>query len=1024
MAEQFMLHTCWRADEAAQTINTEAVSPSRAVFLATHATLRLRRSQLTGGTRDDAKNLERAAEIVDENVVLSDFLTRQSDTGALLMPVVGGSGTGKSHLIRWVREKVKDTPRRKVIYLEKGKTSLKAVIVELLADLESHKAAELRRAIDQLSSSVEPDALARRLINSIEEELSATTQDGISGPTRVLRGPRGVAVLLQDPHVRGYMLEPTRFIPQLAYQLLHDRRDGERQRPERFTRQDLPLEFAEIKQVAGMTANVLKMLSTTPAMQEAAVELLNQCLEDAVKRVFNMGSGSLVSAMEEVRKEYARQGREIILLIEDFALIQGVQRELLDAMIEPARREGVDVLARIRTLLAVTTGYFQSLPETVLTRLHATVGYVYDLDAPFDAAGQGGDYMASFVARYLNAARLGADALHMVSQGVEVPNNCDSCPFQTECHAAFGVSDEGFGLYPFNRSALTRAVHSTAPAEAPYQFVPRAVLGSVVHKVLVQDAKAIREGIFPHRGFSERFRRAKIDVPLDSALLDEVESTYPTEVDRYRTFLEFWGDAESPFDGEPGVRLAFGLAASEASPNPRPRTPDRPKVSTERDRTPRSDHPPLPAQLRNSLQEIEEWATTEGKAMPNTALKLRAIAADAVVYRYSWADPLMDSRTKEALKLIWGGNTGAVYIRGARGGLKVDPDSAPIQFAKSGRNAQFFKSVLLMKEGHPPNSVEAVYRLAELAESKAPNLTKAIHDKQEITDPDLVLGLRASLIGAALAGRARPGMPEAELVDVVLHDGEGWARADFATRVPPWNETLTGHLSNRQPLVTQIRNAVGISQGDRGKVRMIDAARLLPLLDEAVREWEWEVGDRTVPSWISPAVKGFLLLPRLVDDQLEALRDLLAALRRRVARGTLNKGVVPAVFDVMDEARQHGLPLSSVQSQRLKTLGAEVEGVDWHAITELEDDLARLAGPTGADQGKKTLAALTVAGRERDPALPTIRNFLEASDTWLDEVLESAKRRSGGHETETSDNLQSVVREWAEIARSEELADE
>ncbi|MGK8558815.1 protein DpdH [Nocardia gipuzkoensis] len=1022
MTEQFTLHTCWSAEEAGQTINTEAVSPSRAIFLATHAPLRLRRSRLTGGTREDAKNLERAEELVGENEVLSDFLTRRSDTGALLMPIVGGSGTGKSHLIRWVREQIKDTPERKVIYLEKGKTSLKAVIAELLADLKSQNAAELRRTIDQLSSSVEPEALARRLINSIEEELSATTQDGVSGPTRLLRGPRGVAVLLQDPHVRNHMLEPARFIPQLAHQLLHDRRDGEQQRPERFTAKDLPLEFGDIKKVADMTAGVLKMLSTNPAMRDASVDLLNQCLEAAVKRAFNMGSGSLVSAMEEVRREYVRQGREIVLLVEDFALIQGMQRELLDAMIEPARREGVEVLARIRTLLAVTTGYFQSLPETVLTRLHATVGYVYDLDAPLNAARREEDYMASFVARYLNAARLGAEVLDTLADPSKPPNRCKSCPFKAECHAAFGVSDEGYGLYPFNRSALTRVVHSTAPPEAPYQFVPRAVLGSVVHKVLVEDAKPIRDGAFPHQGFRDRFRRAKIDDPLGSAMLDMVESTYPTDVDRYRAFLEFWGNAESPFEGEPGVRRAFGLAAPKTSSAPRPQTSERRKSSTERDKAPESGSPSLPQSLRRSLQEVEDWATKDENAMPNVARDLRAIVADAVIQRYDWADPLMNSMNKDALKSVWSSTSGAVHIRGARGGLKIDPESAPIQFAKSGHNAQFFKSVLLLREGHRPNSMDSVYQLAELAESKAPDLTAAVLAKQEITDSDLVLGLRVSLIGAAMAGQAWPGMSEAKLVNVVMHDGKGWVREDFDTRVPQWTSTLAQHLSKREALVAQIRNAVGISQGVGGKVRLIDAAHLLPLLNQATQEWTWQVGDRPVPAWVSPAAKGFMLIPRIIDEQLDVLRDLLASLRRRVARGTLAK-VVPAVLDAMDEANQHGLRLTSTQRENLQALATDVKDVNWSVITELEDDLAHLAD-TAAESNDLDRAKMLVAVRGRGPALPAIQAFLEASNAWLDEALESAKARSGGHDTEISDNLSSVVRQWAETVHSEEPTDE
>ena len=49
--------------------------------------------------------------------------------------------------------------------------------------------------------------------------------------------------------------------------------------------------------------------------------------------------------MLEIRREFARQGKEIVLLIEDFALIQGFQRDLLDAIIEVGEREGRGDLA-------------------------------------------------------------------------------------------------------------------------------------------------------------------------------------------------------------------------------------------------------------------------------------------------------------------------------------------------------------------------------------------------------------------------------------------------------------------------------------------------------------------------------------------------------------------------------------------------------------------------------------------------------------------------------------------------------
>src|SRR5690348_16134334 len=100
---------CWTPETAAATINTEAVSPSRAVFLATHAPLRIRRAGL------DGRALVSEGPLIDENTVLKDFLSLQSDTGALLLPIVGDSGTGKSHLVRWVRENLPSSDKYKVI---------------------------------------------------------------------------------------------------------------------------------------------------------------------------------------------------------------------------------------------------------------------------------------------------------------------------------------------------------------------------------------------------------------------------------------------------------------------------------------------------------------------------------------------------------------------------------------------------------------------------------------------------------------------------------------------------------------------------------------------------------------------------------------------------------------------------------------------------------------------------------------------------------------------------------------------
>src|SRR5262249_4078723 len=147
-----------------------------------------------------------------------------------------------------------------------------------------------------------------------------------------------------------------------------------------------------------------------PDLQGVAVRMLNDQVQRAVAEATTIGTGRLQQAMLEVRREFARQGKEIVLLIEDFAVIQGFQRGLLDAIIEVGNREGRSDLAPIRTLMAVTSGYYESLPITVLTRVRAATGYVYSLDTQFDPAAEMSE-TSSFVGRYLNVARLGQEAI-------------------------------------------------------------------------------------------------------------------------------------------------------------------------------------------------------------------------------------------------------------------------------------------------------------------------------------------------------------------------------------------------------------------------------------------------------------------------------------------------------------------------------------------------------------------------------------------------------------------------------------
>ncbi|MFI6348002.1 protein DpdH [Streptomyces sp. NPDC050560] len=1012
---------CWEPAVASSTINTEAVGPSRSVFLATHAPLRIKRARIM-----DGKELVLEGDPIGERAVLEDFMALQADSGSLLMPVVGESGSGKSHLVRWVREelamKKEGSDKREIIYLEKSKTSLKAVVSTLIAQAESSDLDQLKENINRFTEGIDEESLARRILNELSEALEGTSPNSESSPlARMLVGPGKLAAVLLDPHVRTELLTPGKFVPELAHQLIHNRKEGQADRPEGFEVSDLPLDIRDIQSASGMAQRLLGTISTRGDLQGLAVGLLNKHLEAAIKSAANLGAGRLLEAMKQVREEYHRQGKEIVLLIEDFALIQGVQRDLLDAVVEAANREGRTALAPIRTLMAVTTGYFQSLDETVLTRIQAGTGYVYHLDVPFSPEETGRADIAEFVGRYLNAGRVGREALEQAT-GNEIPNKCASCQLKTDCHETFGATAEGYGLYPFNESALIRAVHATADQAKPWSFNPRIVLGSVVRPVLVEHATAIQQGEFPDPLFRQRFRPTNLDKFMSRDVLGFIaeKDHTPASVERRKLVLEFWGDApDSINDLHPTILEAFSLEPlddeeSQARPSLAPSNLDETGAAQARSKTGAEvKRGELPRELQRMLETVDEWVTREGGLDTATASRVRGVVATAVVQRYQWNSPLMrEVGTTELRRAAWPAKATVVSIEGAKENL-VGVENAPITFSRRPKDSWFFDS-LLKAERNLPGRAEDIRRLAFLAESHSRDLTVRLQQHMEVTDDHLVAGFRASLLGAALAGKAWPGMPTSGLVAAVLDDGQGWHRDDDALRAERWMDVLQSHLRARVELVKQLRYAVGITQGI-GAVNMVDAARVLPLLDRAASSWGWDTEALDIPKWVKPAVTGFSSWPTIIQDQLSRHEELLKSIRSRQPRGTTAVQAMSGIRDALNAAREVGLPLTAEQSRRFEALLEAGKRADWTSVSLLEDELAKATDDSRGSSSHHQ-ARVIAAVRDHGSSLRAIQQLLSVASDWLDVALASAESRSSGSAGDSAaEDVGHICAEWQAI---------
>ncbi|ATE52694.1 protein DpdH [Actinosynnema pretiosum] len=1000
---EFSGHLCWSTKSASTAVSTEAVIPSSAVFLATHTPLRISRARVVGRT------LAETDIVVSEEEVLKEFTSLQAASGALLMPVVGDSGSGKSHLVRWVKEHLTPTVHQKVIYLEKSQTSLKAVLQALLVDIEHESVDQLKRDVATFSSAVDADALARRLINALNEALAATTPNSLDGIARVLAGPRGLALILQDPHFQEHFLRPGGFIRQLANQLLHNRDGQSSDRPQGFTTEDLPLVIRDHKQAAAASLQFFAKLSAKPELHEIAVKLLNDNLEAALQAAANLGSGRLQEAFLKVRQIYAERNTDILLLVEDFALIQGVQGELLDALTEGAVRDGATRYAPIRTLMAVTTGYFKDLPETALTRIAAASGgHVFQLDITFDEQNKGTADITSFVGRYLNAARTDHEDLQS-GTGSPLPNKCEDCQFRTACHAAFGTSPDGHGLYPFNESALVRAVHSTASME--WDFVPRTVLSNVVRPILIEHATSLQEGTFPDEQVRERFPLAKQDIALSTSVAQFVDSHETHDAERYKLTLEMWGNSPSRItELNKGILKAFRVSPIDTSNKPT-NEPDDKRGEPGNGRT--GPAKSTSASLTKKINDTEKWSARSEVLPQGTANEIRTAVTEAVSRRYQWISPPMREWNKKSTGKAWPNSAKTVSIEGAYGDNIAN--NPPISFKRTALNSQFFQSLLRAREGQGGRA-EDIRRLARVAEKYEPSLTSSILKTSRTADSDLIIGMRASLLGAALAGHASPGMDEAGMLSTVLDTGQGWTRSDSALRVPRWNDLLANHLKNRPELVEVLKNSLGVAQGT-GAVHMIDAARALPLLREAAADWSWQ--PEQVPDWCKKSVTEFHRFASLIDDQVRGLQAVLSNIRELLPEGTSGKETVAAVQAAIREAANVGLSQSQEQVNKLRALATQAAEAEWGKITELARDLKGTSSdesPDPTSQNRRSIAAI----RDRGDSLLAIRNFLNTADSWLTPALESASVRTSPAGDLAVQEVQALLAKWSSFSTEEQ----
>lgn len=613
---------CWTAKSVGETVYSDIgalVESADALFLAAHSPMDLEHrkgAEFVVGTSGEAK-------------VLEALTSRIGDVdGNTLVAVTGGSGSGKSHAVRWVRAHLQDDASKfTLLYVPRAIQTLRELLRRIIEGLPGVEGAALMQRVDSAISNVKPGEFQDRLVSEMklalkwriddfvaedgetpEEATAREDRNGMLG-IRDEEGGRkdGLADLMELPAFSETLLRPEGHLRLLVESYFNEtsRRDDNE---EIFTRDDLPLRsrgvLTELRKIRELK-ELWQIISRNP---DDAIRLLEEALRTALPKATGLrgvGGDTLESLFLKSRKALRDQGQELVLIFEDLAQFGLVDGELYDQFATPPGED----LAPLRVLFAITDGAYARMPRTVRTRI----------THEFRVGDSALSKPADFVGRYLNLVRVGRDRTQKLwnehsggdIDGAWMLNDCDTreqgrpCRFRDECHRNFGRVEIGslgeVGLYPYNQTALNRALARLG--ESP---TPREVLDECLSTILAEADGRIKQGTYPHDRTRDQFD-FKVRMAKD-ALLEQNPSSDPERM--YRA-LVIWGD-ESPLPA--GIQDAFSLDGRRAGDTPAPPSPPPPPG-------------PGPVRKENLLLPLFQWQNGEELPEDETNLLRDALCA-------------------------------------------------------------------------------------------------------------------------------------------------------------------------------------------------------------------------------------------------------------------------------------------------------------------------------------------------------------------------------------------------------------
>lgn len=512
-----------------EVVRIDTITSSYGDFLATHVPFK--QIQLQKEYDSNAVSKTYTEEEIYKRVVLNPKDQHQ------FVLVIGSSGAGKSHLIRWFDAKIeRQKPDSEVVlFVRRSDNTLKGTIKQLLekpevASIQNKDLYErLVKATSTISESKLMNAIYHQFIVEIEDD-NGEDIDYINNADR-----KRIAPLLSNELFKARMMADDGPIVRIYSKVAESSTPDNRDVVPEFLPEDFQVDIAFCDKVQydggdKKAVRLLEKLYMEPEVADAVAKYLNSKVDTVIQSCAGLEPGDFEQVFKEIRKELKRQGKSLTLLIEDITAFTGVNEALLNVLtVWHTGENEQDGMCRISSIIGTTSEYYKSnFRDNYKNRVTQFIVI------PDDVFGSSENDLCEFVGRYLNAMSLSKDE---VDAWANSDGSGDSLPVHDVKQGKgwdVAVTEEGkeLNLYPFSRRSIVYLYNNLL--QENYR-TPRYLLRYVVEKT-VRDALWNFDN-FP--GFKI------VNTNINSSLRDAIQKTGVSneQFERMYLFMCIWGDA-------------------------------------------------------------------------------------------------------------------------------------------------------------------------------------------------------------------------------------------------------------------------------------------------------------------------------------------------------------------------------------------------------------------------------------------------------------------------------------------------